>query len=78
MGKDAGVDENDPLLLRALEAQQKAIYPVADPSNWRTNWASWLDMQEAIYDFMEAHLKIKQGWPQRRRNRVVTSENRRR
>jgi hypothetical protein len=32
MGKDAGVDENDPLLLRALEAQQKAIYPVADPS----------------------------------------------
>ena len=60
--KDAGVDENDPLLLRALEAQQKAIYPVADPSNWRTNWASWLDMQEAIYDFMEAHLKIKQGW----------------
>jgi hypothetical protein len=59
--KDAGVDENDALLLRALEGQQKAIYPVADPSNWRTNWASWLDMQEAIYDFMEAHLEIKQG-----------------
>jgi hypothetical protein len=53
--KDAGVDENDPLLLRALEAQAKA--------DWRTNMTSWLDMEEAIYDFMEAHGGIKRGWP---------------
>jgi hypothetical protein len=37
-------------LLRALEAQE-------------TNLALWLDMEEAIQDFMEAHLEIKNAWP---------------
>jgi hypothetical protein len=61
--KGAGVDQNDPLLLRALEAQEKAVYPGNDQGDWKTNWTLWLDMEEAIQDFMEAHLEIKNAWP---------------
>jgi hypothetical protein len=49
-GKDAGVDENDPLLLRALEAQEKAD---------SRKVTSWLDMKEAITDFIDAHYEVK-------------------
>jgi hypothetical protein len=45
--KEAGVDENDPLLLWALEAQEKA--------DWRANPAGWLEMNAAVWAFLEAH-----------------------
>jgi len=54
--KAARVDENDPLLLRALEAQAKAEYGT-------TNWESWFDMEDAIQEFIEAHFDIKDAWP---------------
>jgi hypothetical protein len=43
IAKEAGIDENDPLLVRALEAQEKAR-PLGSFENddWRTNLASWL------------------------------------
>ena len=65
--KHAGIDENDPLLVRALEAQEKAVYPGDDlanwRTNWRTNWASWLDMEDAVLDFLEAHFEFRNPWP---------------
>lgn len=52
--KGAGIDENDPLLVRALAAQEKA--------DW-SDWTSWLDMEEAVLDFMEVHCEFKDAWP---------------
>jgi hypothetical protein len=51
MAKEEGVDENDPLLLWALEAQEKA--------DWRTNPASWSEMETAVWAFIEAHFDVK-------------------
>jgi hypothetical protein len=48
--KNAVVDENDPLLLRALEAQEKAD---------SRKMTSWLDMKEAITDFIDARYEVK-------------------
>ena len=48
------IDDNDPLLVRALEAQQKAD---------RSNPTSWLDMDEAVLEFLEAHCEIEAAWP---------------
>ena len=71
--KRAGVDQNDPLLLRALEAQEKAVYPrfndlVYSPTDVDAvrDALAWLDMEEAIQDFMEAHFEIKTAWPPNR------------
>jgi hypothetical protein len=54
--KQAGIDDNDPLLVRALELQEKA-------TDFRTNPILWLDMQDAVLDFMEAHFQIRNPWP---------------
>jgi hypothetical protein len=53
--KEAAVDENDPLLLWALEAQEKA--------DWRTSPEWWLEMHSAVWAFLEAHFEIKHAWP---------------
>jgi hypothetical protein len=53
--KEVGVDENDPLLVWALEAQEKA--------DWRTSWASWAEMEAAVWAFLEAHCEFKDAWP---------------
>jgi uncharacterized protein YnzC (UPF0291/DUF896 family) len=53
--KEAGVDENDPLLLWALEAQEKA--------DWRANPAGWLEMNAAVWAFLEAHFEFRNPWP---------------
>jgi hypothetical protein len=52
MAKEHGIDENDPLLLWALEAQEKA-------ADWRTNPASWSEMEAAVWAFIEAHFDVK-------------------
>jgi hypothetical protein len=51
----AGIDENDPLLLRALKAQSKA--------DWKTNWISCLEIDVAALAFIEGHFEIKDAWP---------------
>jgi hypothetical protein len=53
--KEAGVDENDPLLLWALEAQEKA-------ADWRIS-GSWMEMEAAVLGFLEAHFEFKNAWP---------------
>jgi hypothetical protein len=42
-------------LVRALKAQEKA--------DWRTSWASWLEMEIAVQAFVQAHFEIKNAWP---------------
>jgi hypothetical protein len=51
IAKEQGIDENDPLLLWALEAQEKA--------DWRTDPASWSEMEAAVWAFIEAHCDVK-------------------
>ncbi len=51
MAKEEGIHENDPLLLWALEAQEKA--------DWRTNPASWSEMEAAVWAFIGAHFDVK-------------------
>jgi hypothetical protein len=55
MATEAGVNENDPLLLWALEAQEKA--------DWRANPAGWLEMNAAVWAFLEAHFEFRNPWP---------------
>jgi len=52
IAKQSGIDDNDPLLVRALEAQDKA-------TDWITNPISWLDMEAAVWDFIEARFEIE-------------------
>ena len=54
--KQAGVDDNDPLLVRALELQEKA-------TDFRTNPILWLDMEDAVLDFLEAHFEFRNPFP---------------
>jgi hypothetical protein len=54
--KQAGVDDNDPLLVRALELQEKA-------TDFRTNPILWLDMEDAVLDFLEAHFELRNPFP---------------
>jgi len=53
--QQAGIHNNDPLLVRALKAQEK--------DDWRTNWASCIEMTIAGLAFMEGHFEIKNAWP---------------
>jgi hypothetical protein len=53
--RQAGIHDNDPLLVRALKAQEKA--------DWRTNLASWQEMEISVLAFMQAHFEIKNAWP---------------
>ena len=53
--KEAGVAESDPLLLRALKAQEKA--------DWRTSWQSWQEMEIAVWAFMLSNFEFKSAWP---------------
>ena len=54
--KQAGVDDNDPFLVRALELQEKA-------TDFRTNPILWLDMEDAVLDFLEAHFEFRDPFP---------------
>jgi len=54
--KQAGIDDNDPLLVRALELQEKA-------TDFRTNPILWLDMEDAVLDFLEAHFEFRNPFP---------------
>ena len=54
--KQAGVDDNDPLLVRALELQEKA-------TDFRTNPILWLDMEDAVLYFLEAHFEFRNPFP---------------
>jgi hypothetical protein len=56
MALEAGIDEKDPLLVRALEAQEKA-------EDWKTNPASWIEMETAVWACINAHFAIKDAWP---------------
>jgi hypothetical protein len=53
LAKENGIYQNDPLLLRAVEAQEKA--------DWKTS--SWMDMEEAVMNFVEAYFDFKDDWP---------------
>jgi hypothetical protein len=53
--RQANIAENDPLLVRALKAQEKA--------DWRTSWQSWLEMEIAEWAFMRTYFEFKNAWP---------------
>jgi hypothetical protein len=55
IAEEAGIDDNDPLLVRALEAQEKA-------TDRRTSPMSWLDLEDAVLDFIEARFEIEDGF----------------
>lgn len=50
-----GVAESDPLLTRALKAQERA--------DWRTSWESWQEMEIAAVAFLRTHFEFKDAWP---------------
>lgn len=50
--QQAGIDENDAILTRALKAEEKA-----------EDWASLLEMQIAAMAFIEGHFEVKDAWP---------------
>ncbi len=52
LAKENGIDENDPLLLRAVETQEKA--------DWK-DATSWMNMEEAVLAFVEAYFDFKAG-----------------
>jgi hypothetical protein len=49
-----GLDKADPLLVRALEAQQKVD---------RTSLRSWLEMGIAVMAFIHTYFEVKEAWP---------------
>ncbi|MGB7727096.1 MAG: hypothetical protein WBL50_03635 [Candidatus Acidiferrum sp.] len=49
-----GIDKTDPLLVRALEAQQKAE---------KTNLQSWLEMGIAVRAFTHTYFEVTEAWP---------------
>ena len=55
IAREADINDNDPLLVRALELQEKA-------TDWRTNPTLWLDMEDAVLDLIEARFEIEDGF----------------
>jgi hypothetical protein len=56
--KESNIAENDPLLVRALLAQEKA-----DPREMYT----WIEMEIAVWAFLSTHFESKWAWPRRAR-----------
>jgi hypothetical protein len=56
--RQSHIAENDPLLVRALKAQEKA--------DWRTSWESWMEMEIAVWAFISTHFDFKDAWRLRR------------
>ena len=53
--RQSNIAENDPLLVRAAKAQEKA--------DWRTSWESWMEMEIAVWAFISTHFECKDAWP---------------
>jgi hypothetical protein len=53
--RQSNIAENDPLLVRAAKAQERA--------DWRTSWESWMEMEIAVMAFMRTHFEFKNAWP---------------